>query len=1215
MSASQPFNVFDAPLEGINLVEASAGTGKTWNICGVYLRLLLERKLEVQQILVVTFTNAATAELRERIRARIAEMVAHVRAATSGPSDPFVATLTQALKTRGLGRDDVVQRLELALHTFDEAAILTVHGWCQRALADTPFAACMPFAMDVEESDAELRLEVVQDFWRRHVASDSCSPALAAWLVANKNSPDMFAKLLERHLAKPLARIRWPAAIDEPSQPYVDALDAAYAAVFATWAGARDEIVAALRSPALNGNTYKPKSIDAAVAEWDAYFQSHDPLATFEPKKLRLCCASCLKDRTNKNQRTPQHAFFDQAESLLAARATAEAALARQRLQLVKTLFDDAGTALRTRKRERRVVSYNDVLFNLHRALHAGDDPTLARSLRERFPAALIDEFQDTDPVQLGIFQAVYGTRDAPLFLVGDPKQAIYAFRHADLHTYLKARAWASAAYTLGENQRSTPGLIKAVNGLFAANPRAFMLSGLDYHAVLEGRKRRKVLRDESSSRAEFCVWMLPEYAGADCMQKGVAKQAATQATAAEIARLLGAASSGAITYDGAPLAAGHIAVLVRTHAEGSVIKQALAALGIASVELAHESVFRTPDADDVARVLMAVLDPGKTSLLRAALATELLGLDANALAASSADESQLMAHVQRFIGYRDTWLARGVSVMYRELFAGEGVSRRMLAREDGERRLTNLLHLGELLHVASQTHGSPDALLRWLDAQRRDDATPGDVAQLRLESDRKLVQIVTIHKAKGLEYPVVFCPFAWDGYQRKDPKEGREYHDDAGDATLDFRDAVEVGDDAAAINERIELEACAESLRLLYVALTRASHRCYVVAGCYATSAFKRPSPKESCRSLLNWLVAGAGQTPDAWMNGATSPAAIEQAWAHFAARVAPHVACSPLPLDAGVPLVVPQPLPETLHAAAPPAHIASPWRIGSFSALHDGAVAETAATDHDAHSERLRELSPAPALAPDDILRFPRGARAGECLHAALERADFSDDATWNDAIAHALRLHPVSLPGASRPLLARMMSRMIGDVVHTELLGGIRLDAIKRERRLTELGFNLPAHGVTAKGLNALLGSIGYRVDRLTFTRLDGYLKGYIDLVFEHAGRYYVVDWKSNHLGYAPADYDRPALAEAMAGHGYHLQSLLYCVALARYLARRVSDYGHDAHFGGVFYLFVRGVRAEWKDVDGNATGVHFDRPEASTLARLDALLHPKQTEVAR
>ena len=1202
-----PFDVFDSPLEGINLVEASAGTGKTWNICGVYLRLLLEHALEVQQILVVTFTKAATAELRERIRNRIVEMLAFVRTNVAGSADPFVERLAQTLESRGLARDEMVKRLDAALARFDEAAILTLHAWCHRALADTPFTAVMPHGVELLERDSELRLEVVRDFWRRHVASDDCSPELAGWLDARRDSPETFDALFARRLAKPLARILWPARIDEPAKPCLDRLKAAYAVARATWTSTRNDAVAALTTglPGLHRGTYKQERIDDAAVAWNAFVGAGDPLVEIDAKLLRLFATSELIGKTKRGQVPPAHRFFDSAEAVLAARATAEAALANERLHLVKTLFDEGPGTLRMRKRERRVASYDDVLFDLYAALRA--DRALAASVRERFPAALVDEFQDTDPVQVGILEAVYGRGEATLFLVGDPKQAIYAFRHADLHTYLRARAFASAEYTLDENQRSTPGLIEAVNALFGANPHAFILDGLDYPPVRGGAKVRKVLRDTSAPRAEFCLWMLPEYANADRMQRSAAKQAAAQATAAEIARLLRAADDKTIVYDDKPLAPSHVAVLVRTHNEGAIVKEALAALGIASVELAHESVFRTRDAEDVARVLAAILDPGQTSLLRAALATELLGFDASEIAALSADESRLMARIQRFLGYRETWLAHGVGVMYREVLAGEQVSRRVLAREDGERRLTNLVHLGELLHTAAQTHPAPDALLRWLEAQMRDEAAE-EVTQLRLESDRNLVQIVTIHKAKGLEYPVVFCPFPWDGYRRSEARvDAREYHDDDGAAVLDFRSADEIGaQDDATIAARIRREACAEGIRLLYVALTRASHRCYVVAGCYSANAYGNPSSRESCRSLLNWLVAGTGQSADDWLSGDATPGVIEHAWRDFAAGLAREVGCSPLPRDAGVPLVAAPTPPGSLRAAALPAKIPSPWRIGSFSGLYDGAVSEQAASDHDARVDDGAPRVAASELAPDDILHFPRGTYAGDCLHAAFERADLSAPGTWDDAIAYALRRHPVVLPNASPSLLPRMIARMLSDVVATELPQGIRLETVTRERRLSELAFDVPARGVTAHALNGLLHSLGYPVDRLAFARLDGYLKGYIDLVFEHGGRYYIADWKSNHLGDSPSDYDHAALAAAMARHGYHLQSLLYCVALARYLRRRVRGYRHDAHFGGAFYLFVRGVRPGWKCRDGQAAGVHFHRPDAATLARIDACL---------
>jgi len=1222
------FDVFGCPLDGVNLVEASAGTGKTWNICGLYLRLLLERRLTVDQILVVTFTNAATAELRERVRARIVEMLAYVDGRSAADADPFVAALTAELERRGAVRDDMRRQLELALQSFDEAAIFTIHGFCQRALSEKPFETGLPFAFDIQPDDSEVREDVVRDFWRRHIATDECPPALAAWLDTKRVTPESLAKLLARHLAKPRARVVWPGAIDTPLALDVAALQARFDEARAMWEAQRDTILAAIDKalPGLNRQQYSPKTIVQAATEWDDWF-GHDALMAIKWKDTKLArfTATCLDPKNG--HAVARHSFFAQAQSLIDARHAAEAELERGRLRLVRALFDEALPELRERKRRARLASYDDLLQNLDAALRA--NPGLAPSLRERFPAALIDEFQDTDPVQFAIFDAIYASTNAPLFLVGDPKQAIYGFRHADLHTYLRAAHDVGSRWTLTENQRSTEGLIGAVNALFGDNAHAFMLDGLDYHDVHVGTKPRKRLDDRSARRADVTIWTLPRFDGGSPLDRRTALDTSATATAAEIARLLRASSQGEITLDGRPLAPDDIAVLVRSHRQGDMMKQALAALGVGSVELSQATVFKSPDAEEVSRVLGAILESGDDGRLRAALATQIFGLDAAAIAALANDESTSLAYVQRFLGYRDKWLDHGVGVMYRALLANERVATRMLARPDGERRLTNLLHLGELLQAAAATHPTPDTLLRWLDTQRRDDARV-EVAQLRLESDRNLVQIVTIHKVKGLEFPVVFCPFLWDAFQRMRREiEGREYHDDDGNAVVDFRDDDELGAEAIRIKGRIRLEASAESVRLMYVALTRASHRAYLVAGCYGKPTKSGEAPKETRCGLLNWLVAGNGMTAEQWLDGGcTASASIDDAWRDLADALAPHVECVAIPTDAGTPLAIEARAPETLAALTPPKQIAQPWRIGSFSALHDGAVSESAASDHDAletpasveDATRSRAATAsAPDVADDDILRFPRGIGAGDCLHAVLERIDFRDPVTWDDAIARALRRHPVSLPGVAastaQPTLRRMITRMIGDVVRTALPEGIRLDAIARERCVAELEFDLPVHRLDAAALNAALKTLGYVVDRLTFARLSGYLKGFIDLVFEHRGRYYVLDWKSNHLGDSPADYARPSLALAMTQHGYHLQALLYSVALTRYLAHRVRDYRYDTHFGGVLYLFVRGVRPDWKSADGEAAGVHFDRPDASTLARIERLLDATAKEPSR
>jgi exodeoxyribonuclease V beta subunit len=1236
----EPLAVFDCPLEGIRQIEASAGTGKTWNICGLYLRLLLEKRLEVQRILVVTFTNAATAELRERIRQRIVHTLTWLQAghadAPSTGGDDFVPRLIASARDRhGLQDDDMIARLALALATFDEAAIFTIHGFCQRALADTPFTAQMPLAMELVRDDSDWVAEAANDFWRRRVAADDLDAGLAGHLVTSKDSPAGFAALLKRHLSKPLARAAWPADLDSAQAIPAEALNAAHAVAHQLWQAQRESIEdLLLRSlPALSAVSYKEDGVRTAVAGWDELLHGDDGLAALdvEAPKLELLGAAKLAKATKSKQVTPQHEFFDVAQRLLELRAKATQALAYARLALLKQLLDEGAQAQREAKRRQRVIAFDDMLFNLHDRLTRGDSPWLAGELKKRFPAALIDEFQDTDPLQFAIFRTIYtaptddALSDAPLFFVGDPKQAIYSFRNADLHTYLAAGDHAVARYSLADNQRSSEPLIRALNQLFAANERAFMLAGLDYQTVNFGQKPRQPFTDArvgGASSAALQVWTLPLADDGEPMFQRDATSAVVATTADEIARLLAGAARGEVRLGKAPherpLAAGDIAVLVRSNAQGSLIRQALAARGVGSVELSQASVFRSSDAEELDRVLAAVLEPARERTLKAALSTELMGQDAAAIAALADDEATLLDAVQRFAGWRDVWLQRGVGFMLRQWLAAEHVAGRLLARPDGERRLTNLLHLIECLHEAGERHAAPDTLLRWFQSQRlspdADDAT-----QLRLESDQNLVQIVTIHKSKGLEYPIVFCPFLWGAARggRGDGLTGLAYHDDDGHTVIDYgHDFLpDAGKDA--IKHKLRLEESAETLRLVYVALTRAVHRCVIVAGCYR-SAGRYPSATGSTRSLLNWLVAGAGMTPQDWFEHKNGHVAIATAWQALAEASGGTIAVAPLPMGEAVTLQSPRPAADTLAALPAPRSLPGGWWIGSFSAIAHGATHDRSGIDHD-----LRLVDAAPALADDapafvptddDPLHFPRGPAAGEAIHQVFENIAFTDASTWPAAVAGALRqlrtmgiADPADADGQA--LRARMLARLVEGTLATPLPLGtahpLRLADLPSSRRLVELEFHLPSHRLDAGALNELLAAQGYAMPRLAFTALRGFLKGFIDLVFEHEGRYFVLDWKSNHLGDTPARYGQPGMAAAMSEQGYHLQSLLYLVALDRYLRHRIADYRPERHLGGAVYLFVRGVRPDWRDAEGAPTGVHVHRPAAATIARLSAL----------
>lgn len=1255
-----PLDVFTCALAGVNQIEASAGTGKTWNICALYVRLLLERDLNADQILVVTFTKAATAELHERVRTRLAALARAIEIDDDG-GDPFVAQLLDTtLGAGGLDRELAGKRVRRALSTFDQAAIHTIHAFCQRALQEAPFAAAMPFAFDMEADDASLRFELAAQFWRECIEPVAAAyPAFAAWLVARGANPLELDAQLAKRLKKPLAQLRWGASGPTPptiETPGEDDARARFDAACALWREQREAIERLLdeAQASLKQTTHKREAVRAALDAWSRYFAEGDCHAPPPRAALKLTAAA-LEKATKVKLTPPAHPFFALAETLASASESAEAAHRMRWLGLLARWLDEAPPALAAMKRTRRLASFDDLLANLHGALI--EHPWLARTLRARYPAALIDEFQDTDPLQFAIFERIFASPGAdgqagPLFLVGDPKQAIYSFRAADLHTYLAARHAATARYTLAVNQRSTPPLVDACNRIFGANPRAFVLDGLDYTPVRAAERARAPLIDEGDPAREqdadgaLRVWMLPS--GEAALIKREAQRQAAQACAAEIVRLLRGAREGRVALGEAALAPADIAVLVRTHKQGSLMKRVLAAWGVGSVELAQSSVFATLDAEQLERVLAAVDTPGDLRRLRAALATDWFGLDARALARlAQLTDAPALAHadeatawVERFSRYRSLWLERGFATMWRTMVRELGVGERLIAGHVGERRWTDVNHLAELAAARAAVHPGIAPTLRWLAAERARGG--GEEAQLRLESDRDLVQIVTVHKSKGLEYAVVFCPFLGDGARMTGSGNGlpdaREYHDDAPMGQRAVLHYGCEGEQAERADREAAREEAAERARLVYVALTRAVHRCYLVAGVYLSSR----STKESRRSVLNWLVADDDRPFEAWADDPPDEAAIDAAWAALADGP---IVLAPLPSPpARVPLEREAAASRRFAARMLRRPLTETWRIASFSSLAAAAARQLNETvddeprpDHDAlaaaQHEALAALetmggaftpatptmfatsgqtgrTSAELLEADDILAFPRGAAAGECLHRMFELADFSKPQTWPAAVERALAERPVAADIATAARLPAMMGRLIADVTATELAPGFTLAGLDPARRLTEWPFLFASPALELRGLRSLLTRHGYPDVALEAGVLAGFVKGFIDMVVEQAGRFWIIDWKSNHLGATPADYGAASLEAAMAHHAYHLQALLYTVALHRYLKARQPRYDYDAHIGGYAYLFVRGVRPAWRD-GKLPSGVHVRRPARELIEALDAAMSGGRT----
>lgn len=1172
-------DLHDSPFNGRSLIEASAGTGKTWTLTALYARLLLERELSVGQILVVTYTTAATAELRERIRARLAELLALYEGGSS--TDAFLNELH-----RRYPGEQARRRLLLAVHGFDEAAIFTIHGFCQRALQDSAFEAGGDFDAELTQDDREVLDALLGDAWRHVLAG--ADPAWARYLAKQKVTPATLRQALRSHLGKPYLRVEPRERVGEAE---LQAASAAWQAAAELWRREGYAWVEVLREHGgLSQSTHKAAKLPLWSAELDAYFA--DPAALFEaPDGLAKLGAAALLKATKKNFEAPHSALAEALDALGAALESALPAGRQKLIALQVELLDRLNVELPQRKAAQRLLAFDDLLNNLDQALHSAAGEDLAARLREQYPLALIDEFQDTDPIQYAIFDRVY--RDGgDLCFVGDPKQAIYAFRGADLATYLQARDAAERQYDLPFNYRSTPELIKALNQLFA-RPQPFAEQGLVYPPVSAGKKSRAtlVLPEQDGAAPLGLVWL-----GDDGMNKARAGELAALDTARRIAALLVASAQGGAYFDEdggrTPLKGGDIAVLVSNHREAASVAAELAARGVPSVRRGRDSVWHSEEASELAAVLAAYAEPGREGVLRYALATRLLGRDAAQIARCQEVEQEWDRERAAAEQYHQLWQQQGFMRVFRAWLDQERVAERLLAGIDGERRLTNLLHLGELLQAESLQRPGLEPLLAWFAAQRGSEGA-GEDALLRLESDAERVQIVTIHTSKGLEYPLVFCPFLWDGRLLGQHTDSARCHDEDGQPLLDLG--------SARLDQRLQAarrESFAEKLRLTYVALTRARDRLWLH---WCPAALPKPKkdgslPDEGLHSsALAWLLHGRELPGDD---------ALGELATHLAGQEGPALAAELDELAGSSAGLIARlaPLTEEAQAAGtgraePPQaqqlferSLASAWRIGSFSGLAAGLHME--APDRDA-------LALVDASEPGaGFFAFPRGARAGTCLHAILE--------DWMRGKGSLEQLVPPALQehGIDAELWSAIAIAQLQAVLDTDLDGqGLRLSALQANRRLPELGFTFPVERLDVERLRALLADPAFGLpepmrqaaERLQFDELKGYLKGFIDLTFEHAGRWYILDYKSNWLGPTAAHYGAERLEQAIAAEHYHLQYLIYLVALRRFLRTRLADFS-DAQLGGAWYLFLRGMPT---------AGVYFARPSDALLDALDKL----------
>ncbi len=1232
------------PLRGEKLIEASAGTGKTYTIMTLYLRLLLHHGLQqktktdtdiktqnrptafhcplsVKQILVVTFTEAATAELRGRIRNRIAQAK---QAFISGSSED--AEICQLLEDidPALYRQHAVQ-LEANEHLLDEASIFTIHGFCQRMLKQNAFESGAYFNIELVQNREVIQLQAVKDFWRKQI--NSLAGELFSRVVEIWKSPENLLKSLHVSLDRKDIEIRAnysPQGLEQLHSEYISLLQQ-FKADWLSAVKSSDMLLLLQKTPFKKSSVAGKRGIPilfAAVNRWaenDADIKPPEELQYFSQTKLHSAKLASAAE--------PQHVLFIRCDALLSN------PLINDYEKFIKdTIYlealDFVRQSVQSHKLNHQELSFDDLLNDLDDALQGERGMLFSQRIREQFPVAMIDEFQDTDAVQYRIFSQVY--KDQPgtgWYLIGDPKQAIYGFRGADIFTYIHAKRSISEHYSLTTNWRSSSNMISAVNQIFnfslhnssakdlTARQSEFepFIYGQDipfYEVTAPSAENGQICRADNTpmlidgNRPEALALLLNTtaqgYISKDDYEKNMAL-----ITAQKICNLIQKGAQGTASIGQRAVVSSDIAVLVRDGEQAKLIKKELLLKGINSVYLSERSnVFSTQEAMSLTYLMKACLEPEKKSRLKTAIAVPFLDLTFEQLDAYEEDDNLLDQLSVQFRAYQNQWQEQGILAMIRNLIFDYALTDKYLAEHsitgDGERCLTDLLHLSELLQEASTRLDSQPALLQWLEEQINSNSCNTEERQLRLENDQKLVQIVTIHKAKGLEYNIVFMPFICKYRDHNDPV--ARYHeqyitDQCRSNDQELRQIIDLTGSSES-RQNHQKESLAEEIRLLYVGLTRSIYQCYLGIAPFRSGTAKKCMLHKSAIGYL--LNSAKPMTQDVLIDK------LERLSQHQAIAIdcfsrqnvfstQPLNDCTTQQLKAH----------KTLKALVFDQQLETNWWVSSFTSLsrfHE---------QPDASEERIDdaiELEIPDSLQLDSIHTFPRGAQHGTFMHLLFEALDFTDKSTLESLVIKLAEKYGYEDKWNS--ILTQMVRDCIDSPVQLDDEPGstntLYLHEISNQQKLVEMEFYLPMKKINAESINRIISTydeLSSQAGELNFNLVQGMLKGFIDLFFEYSGKYYILDYKSNYLGSSTEHYNRTAMRKAMLEHRYDLQYQFYTLAVHRYLKSRLKDYNYKQHFGGVIYLFLRGVNND--DSNNNQYGVYFTRPDHALINKLDHL----------
>lgn len=1186
------------PLNQVSLIEASAGTGKTYTLSKLYMRLILGHRLEtpasIKDILVVTFTNAATEELRGRIRTQLRDSLdALMRIQNTEPErrdeqfsdDEMWVWLSQMVLSES-ELEVLKARLILNLNLMDEASIYTIHGFCQRLLVRFALDTRLDFSANLSFNLQQPMLVAIEDVWRRLIYP------LSGWQHAmiseELGSPEKLKNTLQDLFNRCDVQF-YPSHKNADLTAYLQDLEQAFKRAQTTFLGLGITGLTALidqyiKEYGLDTRSFKSNLIVSWTSACEAYFNQDSPCSAVGKKPLEHLISNKIVDKSNLSF-GQVHEFFNQMQALSdLANALPE--------YLYPFVYEQVQQTFKQQLKQENLISSNDLLKALYDSLWAektAGKQGLAKAIRKLYPYALIDEFQDTDAIQYGIFNLVYlqnaqdnQAQRGALMMIGDPKQAIYRFRGADIHTYIQAKKALPDArcFNLDSNWRSHPSIISALNHLWQ-KPNVFLAdNAIEYVPVNAGLPEHKnVLQLDGKPLSGVHIWHQNK--------KDDGLLEAARACATNIKALLSKPAS----LDGKPLESGDIAILVRSKAQAAIIHQALKHEQINSVLASSEFLFASEQAKGLLSWLKAVNQPPSNErLIRQAMIDELQLESADSLESYLNDEQKFESQLKAYARWQQIWAQSGVIAAMMDWLRQDERAVKLSLKDNGERCLTNLLHLGELLEQQARKLSGQKRLINWLQERIEDGDENNDEYSLRLETDANLVQISTIHSSKGLQYPIVFLPFLWA--DKTNIRGIKEYQHECQGHVFDFSDNKQA---KKAYQKEIE----AENMRLLYVAMTRAESACFIQL-INEPNTKKEPFPK-AANSALGSLLK---------LKDINSEVLDE----HFveAQKIAPNGLCYASTPNWVSHNTISDHKVEELTAPKALRRLDLSHKLASYSYLikdqtdefYDGMSAERDWQSHEylqtTHAQDQNTAEPAQGNQIDVMAnQFVKGANAGTCLHSIFELWDFKDQQALETICEQQLMRYGIELPKEQQPALHHWLTQVVQCPIYANDTV-FSLAQIEQSQRLDELEFYLPIKDLSAAQINPLVDS------KLGFHTFKGHLKGFIDLIFCYQDRYYVADYKSNHLGEYQENYAPDELNHAMISHHYDLQAQLYLTALDRILAQRLPDYDAQTHLGGVLYLFVRGMSEHSQTKpEAQSDGVHYQSVDMPKLVQLRAL----------